>query len=130
MLDISPLATDCNHQDRPDDGGAVELPAGLDPQEFPIIAAHFYNWRSVGAVAAQVVQDLAFRRKIKRFVAKGDRVVTEMLAELAAERNLATVIDELLDRYLAIPDKALDIANGRDFAPPPLHEVLSDISEV
>ena len=108
----------------PEIGGFAELPVGLDPQEFPIIAAHFYNWRSVSAVAAQVVQDLAFRRKVKHLVAKGDRVVGELLAELAADRNLGTVIDQLLDRYIDIDDAALDATNGRDFPPVPLHVVV------
>ncbi len=31
-------------------GDAVKLPVGLDPQQLPIIAAHFYNWRPVGDV--------------------------------------------------------------------------------
>ena len=31
-------------------GDAVKLPVGLDPQQLPIIAAHFYNWRPVGNV--------------------------------------------------------------------------------
>ena len=92
----------------------------------PIISRHFFGvdpFRSVGAIAAEIVQDLTFRRKVTRLVAKGERVIGEMLAELAADRNLGTVIDQLLDRYLAIPDEALDIANGRDFPPAPLHEV-------
>ena len=124
MPKISAPASDVNPaapRSGPDDH--ADLPLGLNPHEFPIIAAHFYNWRPVGAIAAEVVQDLAFRRKVQRLVAKGDRVVAEMLGELAAHRNLGTVIDELLDHYLAIPDEALDIANGRDFPPAPLHEV-------
>ena len=107
----------------PEIGGAVDLPLDFDPRRLPTIATHFFGWRPVGAVAAEVVQDLIFRRKIKRLVAKGDRVVGEMLAELAADRNLGTVIDEALDRYLAIPDEALDVANGRDFPPAPLHVI-------
>ncbi len=103
--------------------GDDALPLNLDPARCPIIAAHFYGWRPVGVVAAQIVQDLKYRRKVKRLVAKGDRVVGEMLAEIAADRNLGTVINELLDRYLAIPDEALDIANGRDFPPAPLHVI-------
>ena len=100
-----------------------EIPADFDVAAFPILAEHWFGWRPVSVVAAQVVQDLAYRRKIKHLVAKGDRVVGEMLAELAADRNLGTVINELLDRYLAIPDEALDIANGRDFPPAPLHVI-------
>ena len=115
---------DCNPfgQIGPEIGDVVELPPGLDPARYRIIAEHFYGWCPVGVVAAQIVADLQFRRKIKRLVAKGERIVGELLAELAAERNLGTAIEELLDRYLTIPDEALDVANGRDFPPAPLHE--------
>ena len=101
-----------------------DIPPGLDPQRSPIIAQHWFGWRPVGVVAAQVLQDLTFRRKVKRLVAKGDRVVGEMLAELAADRNLGTVIDRLLDHYIDIDDAALDAIGGRDFPPRPLHEVV------
>ena len=127
MSNVAPFAPDFNHSghDRPEIGVDVELPDGLDPVRHSIIAEHWFGWRPVSVVAAQVVQDLKYRRKVTRLVAKGERAVGEMLAELAADRNLGTVIDELLDRYLAIPDEALDIANGRDFPPAPLHEVQS-----
>ena len=55
----------------PEIGGFAELPVGLDPQEFPIIAAHFYNWRPVGIVAAEIVSDLRSRRRGKRQHAEG-----------------------------------------------------------
>jgi len=105
-----------------------EIPPDFNPASMPIISRHFFGiepFCSVGAVTAQIVQDLKYRRKIKRLVAKGERVVGEMLAELAADRNLGTAIDEALDRYIEIPDEALDVANGRDFPPAPLHEVQS-----
>lgn len=127
MDNVNALAIDCNRlgSDRPEIGVAVALPANLDPARCPIIAEHFFGWRPVGVVAAQIVQDLTFRRKVKRLVAKGERVVGEMLAELAADRNLGTVIDKALDRYIAIPDAALDATNDGGFPPPPLHGVRS-----
>ncbi len=121
------MAIDIDYADRYRKGGDIDTPAefndGLDPVRHRIIALHFFGWHPVGAIAAQVLQDLAFRRKVKRLVAKGDRVVGEMLAELAADRNLGTVIDQLLDRYIDIDDAALDATNGRDFPPVPLHGV-------
>ena len=107
----------------PEAGHNAGLPPGLDPARSPIIAEHFFGWRPVAVVAAQIVQDLKYRRKVKHLVAKGDRVVGEMLAELAAGRNLGTVVDQLLDRYLDIDDATLDATNGRHFPPPPLTEV-------
>lgn len=122
------MAIDIDYADRYRKGGEIDTPAefpeGLDPVRHRIIATHVFGWQPVGVVAAQVVQDLTFRCKVRRLVAKGDRIVGELLAELAADRNLGTVIDELLDRFLAIPDEALDIANGRDFPPVPLHVVV------
>ena len=46
----------------PDVGDVADLPVGFDPACHPIIATHFYGWRPVAIVAAQVVQDFAFRR--------------------------------------------------------------------
>ncbi len=46
----------------PEAGANVGLPPGLDPVRHSIILLHWFGRRPVGAVAAQVVQDLAFRR--------------------------------------------------------------------
>ena len=100
-----------------------DIPPGFDARKYPILSQHWFGRPPVGMVAAQIVQDLKYRRKIKRLVAKGDRVVAEMLAELAADRNLGTAINEALDRYIEIPDAALDATNGRNFPPNPLHEI-------
>ena len=107
----------------PDVGDVGDLPVGFEPRRYPIIAEHWFNWRPIGVITAQVVQDLKYRRKIQRLVAKGERVVGEMLAELAADRNLGTVIDRLLDRYIDIDDAALDAIGACDFPPAPLHTV-------
>ncbi len=76
---------------------AGSLPDGLDPQQLPILAQHWFGWRPLGAVAADVVQDLTFCRKVQRLCVKGPRVVGELLAELAAERGLG---DEALRQFL------------------------------
>ena len=34
------------------------LPPGLDPARHPIIATHFYGWRPVGEIVAEVVMRL------------------------------------------------------------------------
>ncbi len=99
------------------------LPAGLNPQQLPILATHFFGWRPLGAVAADVVQDLTFRRKVQRLHVKGARLVGELLAEIAVERGLGTIIDQKLDRYLALADEALDATGGHAFPPLPIHKV-------
>ena len=125
MPHITTLAPDCKPTglDRPENGHNAGPDLGLDPERHRIILQHWFGWQPVGVVAAQIVQDLKYRRKVKRLVARGDRVVGEMLAELAADRNLGTVIDEALDRYIEIDDAALDAIGGRDFPPAPLHVV-------
>ncbi len=102
---------------------ADSLPNGFDPVASPIIALHFYGWRPLGAVAADVVQDLTFRRKVQRLHAKGARLVGELLAELAAERGLGTIIDQKLDRFLTVPDEGLDATGTHAFPISPLHGV-------
>ena len=118
------LPSPANYNHKPQDIGAhAELPADFDPLQYPILGRHWFGFKPIGAVAAEIVQDLTFRRKIKRLVAKGERAVGEILAELAADRNLATVIDEALDRYIDIDDAALDATGARDLPPAPLHAV-------
>ena len=103
------------------------LPARFNPQQHPILCRHWYGiepFRQVGTVAAEIVADLMFRRKVQRLCAKGPRVVGELLGELGAERGLGTVIDQKLDRYLALADEALDATDAHAFPPAPIHEAL------
>ncbi len=67
--------------------------------------------------------DLEFRTKVRRVLAKGDRLIVEMLAELGADRLIATIIAQMLDRYLGLADEALDATGARDFPPVPIHQV-------
>ena len=122
MTYIASLEPDCKapFTPTPDPNG---IPSGFDPRKFPILSEHWFGLRPVGAIAAQVVQELAFRRKVTRFRAKGDRTVGEMLAEVIARYDLGVEINDLLDRYTDIPDDHLDLTGGRDFPPPPLHQV-------
>ena len=61
MLHITSFAPDCNPRatQEPEIGDVAELPPALDPARYPIIAEHFYGWRPVGMVAAQIVQALS-----------------------------------------------------------------------
>ncbi len=105
---------------------ADPIPDGFDSAATPILSVHWFGvdpFRQVGAVAAEIVADLTFRRKVQRLCAKGPRVVGELLGELSAERGLGTVIDQKLDHFLTVPDEALDTTGGHDFPPAPIHEV-------
>ena len=67
--------------------------------------------------------NLRFRMKVRRFHAQGERPLAEYLVELRADPLLRHVIETKLDRYLAVPDEALDAVGGRDIPPAPIHEV-------
>ena len=75
-------------------------------------------------VAADVVADLRFRRRVERLHRLGPRAVGELLAEIAAERGIATVIDKKLETYVDLDSVALEAAGGDTFWPVPLREVL------
>ena len=76
--------------------------------------------RSTGSVAAETVANLRFRRKVERVHSLGPRVTAELLAEIGAERNIRTVIDNKLERYAALDPKAVTVTGGDDFWPAPL----------
>ncbi len=79
--------------------------------------------RPIGEIAAEVVADLAFRRKVERLHSLGARVTAEMLAELGAERSIMTVIDRKLERYAQLEPEVLEATGGDRFWPAPLWEV-------
>ncbi len=101
-------------------------PVDFDAGAHPIIACHFFGvgpFRPTGEVAAGVVADLTFRRKVERLHALGPRVTAELLAEIGAERSIQTIIDRKLDRFTGLAPEALEIAGGDRFWPSPLSEV-------
>ncbi len=81
------------------------------------------SFRPIGKVAAEVVADLRFRRKVIRLHRQGPRVLGELLAELGVERDIGTIIDRKLDTYAEIESEALEAAGGDAFPRPPLYRV-------
>ncbi len=79
--------------------------------------------RPIGPIAAEVVADLRFRRKVIRLHRQGPRVLGEYLAELGGERGIRTAIDRKLDTYAELEPQVLEAAGGDDFWQPPLHGV-------
>ncbi len=56
---------------------------GFDPAATPIIDRHWFGiepFRQVGAVAAEIVADLRFRRQVSQLHERGPRIVAEFLA--------------------------------------------------
>ena len=127
MLNLTPHKPDFK-TDQPAPPGPGEIPDGFDPASMPIISRHWLGiepFPSVGAEAAALIADLKYRAKVKCLLALGDRPIAEMIAELVTAHGLETAVDQLLDKYLSISDEALDLVNGRDFSPLPLHEIKS-----
>ena len=79
--------------------------------------------RSIGAIAAEVVADIRFRRQVLRLHRLGPRATAELLAEIGAERSITTIIDRKLDTYAALDPEAIEAAGGDKFWPVPIHEV-------
>ncbi len=103
-------------------------PADFDASAHPIIARHFFGiepFRSIGEVAADVVADLRFRRKVQRLHNLGPRAVGELLAEVGAERGVQTIIEQKLDRYAEIDPDALEAAGGDKFWPAPVRNIVN-----
>ena len=74
-------------------------------------------------VAAEIGARLRFRRQVERLHRLGPRATAELLAEIGADRGIATVIDQKIDAYVDLGAGALEAAGGDDFWQPPLHEV-------
>ena len=81
--------------------------------------------RSIGAIAAEVVADLSFRRDVQQVHRLGDRVFGELLAEIGAERGIQTIIDQKLKKYASLDPEALEATGGADFWSVPIHKVES-----
>ncbi len=77
----------------------------------------------IGSIAAEIVSDLRFRRRIQKLHALGPRPIAEFLGELGAERSIRSIIDRKLERYAALDPEALEATGGNDFWPAPIHEV-------
>ena len=102
------------------------LPVGFNPAAHPIIARHFFGvepFRPIGKVAAEIVTDMKFRRRVQQVHRLGDRVFGELLAEIGAERGIQSIIDEKLKKYASLDPEILEAVGAGDFWQPPLREV-------
>jgi hypothetical protein len=58
-----------------------------------------------------------FRRRAATLIARGPRPMTELLVHVARDCLLGTYLDQLVERYLAVPEAALDITGAREMPP-------------
>jgi hypothetical protein len=84
--------------------------------------------RSMGAISAELVADLVFRRRVIA-LCRRPRLMTELLAEIAAEQNIRIEIEAKLGRYCGLPAEALASSGADRFQPAPLQEVPPAIAE-
>ena len=79
--------------------------------------------RPIGAIAAEIVADMKFRRKVIRLRRQGDRALCEAFAHLGAKHGIQTSIEQTIERFAGIEPEALEAAGGDNFWQPPIHEV-------
>jgi hypothetical protein len=70
-------------------------------------------------VPTSAINELNFRRRTQHLWRCGPRAVAELLAEIGAERNIGTIIDEKLARYSML-DPSTVKALGADRLPRPV----------
>ena len=81
------------------------------------------TFRSIRAIAAEVVADMHWRREIKRLHRLGPRVLAELLAEIAAERGIRVLVERKIDKFASINPETLEAAGGDAFWPVPIRRV-------
>ena len=77
----------------------------------------------IGHIAAQIVADIRFCRKVEQLHQRGPRAVLEVLAEISAERSIGTIVEKIVNRHLDVPDQALEAIGGNQLTPSPLHAI-------
>ena len=80
---------------------------------------------SIGLATIEAGVDLRFRRQVERVHALGPRVTAELLAEIGAERNITTIIEQKIEKYAVLDIDALELAGGDQFPALPIHAVRS-----
>ena len=70
-----------------------------------------------------MIDNLRFRRQVEHLHRLGPRAVGELLAEIAAERSIMTLVDQKLTTYTELDSTALAAAGGDTFWTVPLREV-------
>jgi hypothetical protein len=71
------------------------------------------------SIETSTLNEFAYRRRVLHLWNCGPRAIAELLAEIAVERNICTIIDEKLERYAAL-DPARLRALGADRLPRPI----------
>ena len=81
------------------------------------------SFRSLGAVADDLVVDLHRHRQVERLHALGPRAFGELLAEIGEQRGCQTFIDRRLRAYAELDSEVIKALGADKFPVPPLYEV-------
>ena len=81
------------------------------------------EFRSIGAIAAEIVAGLKFRRQVIRLRRQGDRALCEAFAHLGAKHSIQTSIEQTIEHFIELEPEILEAAGGDRFPPNPLYEV-------
>ena len=79
--------------------------------------------RPIGAIAAEIVADMKFRRQVIRLRQQGDRALCEAFAHLGAKHGIQTSIEQTVEHFADLDFEAIQATGGNDFPPIPIHEV-------
>ena len=80
------------------------------------------SFRSLGAVADNLVADLRFHRQVEKLHGLGPRAVGELLAEIGEQRSIRNFIDQRLQAYAAIDPEIVKVLGADAFPRLPLYE--------
>lgn len=78
---------------------------------------------AVGELISPVVENVRFRRNVDAIHQKGPRLIYELLKEIGAHSRSQGFINQRAEVYAGISGDALDVTDGRDLPPTPLHPV-------
>jgi hypothetical protein len=73
--------------------------------------------KRLGEYTDDIMADLTFQRHVGHLHALGPRVVGELLAQLGAEKNIRTAIDQMLARYAKLTSEQVKAAGGDKWPP-------------
>ncbi len=102
----------------------VACPSGLDPQQFPILAAHYFCVDQIANDAdTPALRDLRFRRHVENLHRRGPRALLEFLTAVAVECGITTFLEDEISAFGDLDSDAVAALGARDLPPVPIHGV-------
>ena len=103
----------------------VACPSGLDPQQFPMFAAHYFGVYPVANDAdTPALRDLRFRRHVELLHRLGPRAVNEYLVEVGAARSIRNFLEDRIADFADLDAGVLAALGGGKLPASPIHRVV------